>query len=290
MSTLNCHKNGFSQPEPPWTVRIPENRYHDDALAGKVLSSGMLKEFRLCPAHYHALVTGRERRNETDAFRFGRAVHKLILEGERAYRDAFAVGGPINDRTGRAFGAESKTFERWLEKCGMARERTLTPGEAADIARMREAARSHHETGRLLSEGWPELSARAELQGVPCQIRLDWLRPDGVAVDLKTCSDIARFEADARRFGYLNQFAFYRDVALAAGADGVEMVAVVLEKRPPFRVGVWRFPDDILAPYSAQNLSAIVSLRRCRDGGRWPTGYESARAFPPAGVPPLWLN
>ena len=290
MSTLNCHKNGFSQPEPAWTTRIPESRYHEDALTGKILSSGMLKEFRLCPAHYHALITGKARRSESDALRFGRAVHKLILEGDRAYRDAFMVGGPINEKTGRAFGSESKTFEKWLEEYGLERERTLTPGEAEDIVHMREAVRSHREAGLLLSSGWPELSARAELQGIPCQIRLDWLCPDGVAVDLKTCSDIARFEADARRFGYLNQFAFYRDVAQAAGAGEVTVVAVVLEKRQPFRVGVWRFPDDILAPYSAQNRTAIAALHCCRERGRWPTGYEGTRAFPPAGLPPVWLN
>lgn len=283
MSTLNCHKNGFSQPEPPWTVRIPENRYHEDALTGKVLSSSMLKEFRVCPAHYHALVNGRTRKSESDAFRFGRAVHKLILEGDRVYRDTYAIGGPINDKTGRAFGSDSKAFEKWLEEYGMERERTLTPGEAADIGRMREAVRSHRETGRLLSEGWPELSARAELQGVSCQIRLDWLRPDGVIVDLKTCTDIARFEADARRFGYLNQFAFYRDVALAAGSGEVEMVAVVLEKRPPFRVGVWRFPDTVLAPYSAQNQTAIVTLRRCRKATAGPPATKAPAPFrPPA--------
>lgn len=103
MSTLNYYKNSFSLPDPDWTVRISEAAYHRDALHGAAVTSGMLKEFRLCPAHYRALTTGREQRRDSDAYRIGRAVHKLVLEGEDAYRTAFAVGGPVNEKTGRAF-------------------------------------------------------------------------------------------------------------------------------------------------------------------------------------------
>lgn len=130
------------------------------------------------------------------------------------------------------------------------------------------------------------MSARAELQGLPCQIRLDWLRPDGVAVDVKTTADIARFETDARRMGYLHQFAFYRDVARSAGAGEMDMVAVVLEKKPPFRVGVWSFSAETLEPYSLQNRTTLASLLRCREENKWPTGYEGQRAFPPSASPP----
>lgn len=290
MSTLNYTKNTLEPPAPGWTEAIPEEKYHADALRGDFLTSGMLKEFRLCPARYRDLTTGREARDTKDAFRIGRAVHKLVLEGEASFRGSFMIGGPINEKTGRSFSSGSKAFELWLDEWGLDRERILTMTEAADVRRMLAAARTHREVADLLAEGWAERSAKAALAGEPCQIRLDWLRPDGAAVDLKTTADIDRFETDAKRLGYLNQFAFYRDVARAAGAEGLRMAAVVLEKKPPFRAEVWKFSDEILEPYSAQNALSIAFLRRCREKNRWPTGYEGSRDFPPAGIPPLWLN
>ena len=250
----------------------------------------MLKEFRRCPAHYRSLTMGLAKRPDSDALRFGRAVHKMLLEGEAAFRAAFTIGGPINEKTGRSFGSGTKAFANWLSDNGMNRAVVITPSELEDIYRMREAARSHREIARLFSEGWAERSARASLEGVDCQIRLDWLRGDGIAVDLKTVDDITHFEADARRFGYLHQFAFYCDIARAAGGVPIEIIAIVLEKREPFRAGVWNFPPDVLAPYSAQNREAIKTLRRCRETNRWPTGYEKPRRFPLSGIPPVWLN
>lgn len=290
MSTLNCSKKNFGAPPPPWTRRIPEAEYHAASLCGEVMSSGMLKEFRLCPAHYRALVDGLVEKRESDAFRVGRATHKLILEGEAAYRTAFAVGGPVNERTGRSFGPGTKAFEEWLRDNGLDRRNVLTPPEADDVRRMRDAARSHPEISRLLSVGWPEISARADVAGVACQMRLDWLRDDNVAVDLKTIEDIGRFEADARRLGYLHQLAFYREVAKAAGGGELAMVVVVLEKKAPHRAGVWKFTDEILEPYAAQNRQALADYRRCLETGHWPTGYEKPREFPLSGIPPFWLN
>ncbi len=289
MSTLNFNKKHLTDNPPAWTCRIDESLYHRAARSGHVVSSSMLKEFRSCPAHYHAIVTGCVKPTTGRAYRFGQAAHKLILEGESAVRRAFAIGGPLNSRTGRAYNHDSRAFREWASDCGLNAETLLTPPEWETLRRMDDAVRRHPEAGDLLTDGWAELCARADLDGLACQARFDWLRHDDQVVDLKTTADIARFEADARRFGYLHQFAFYQAVAEAAGKK-VDMLAVVVEKRPPHRVGVWRFPHAALAPYAAANRTALLSLKRCRETRTWPTGYESARAFPPAGVPPVWLN
>ena len=231
MSTLNFNKNNFVSIPPIWTCSIPEHAYHAGALAGKYLTSTLLKEFRRCPAQYHALVTGRSDKDERPAFRLGRAAHKLILEGDAAFRHSFVEGGPVNDRTGKSYSHDSRAFAEWLEECGLDSRTTVTPAEGADIRKMRFAVRAHGEAARLLREGWPELCCAALLEGCDCRARFDWLTPGGDALDLKTTHDISRFEEDAKRFGYLNQFAFYRDVAREAGAGDLRMTAVVVEKR-----------------------------------------------------------
>lgn len=290
MSTLNFDKNNKITDPPGWTLRVPETEYHAAALRGEYMSSTMLKEFRLCPAHYRDLVRGETERGDSDAFRMGRALHKLLLEGDAAFRLAFHIGGPVNERTGRSFGPGTKAFEEWMDDNGLERRGVLTPGEAEAVRHMYNAARAHPAISRLFSEGWAECSARAEMEGVPCQIRLDWLRSDAVAVDVKTVDDITRFESDARRFGYLYQFAFYREGTKAAGGPELEMTAVVLEKKPPYRAGVWKFSGETLEPYAVQNCRALVQFRRCRESGHWPTGYEKPRHFSPAGIPSFWLN
>ena len=60
-------------------------------------------------------------------------------------------------------------------------------------------------------------------------------------MDLKTCDDLTWFEADARKLGYLHQMAFYRAV-LAQVLDGllVPVHIIAVEKKEPFRCGVWR--------------------------------------------------
>lgn len=290
MSTLNINKNHQNQLPPQWTTFVPEGIYHAKAQAGRVVSSTMLKEFRRCPAHYHAIVTGRTTRRDKSVYRIGRAVHKLLLEGETAFRGSFFIGGPINERTGRSFSAASKTFLAWIEENSLDAGRVITGSEAGDIARMRDAVRRHGEAAALLGQGWPERCATAEYGGAQCQVRLDWLTPGGDVVDVKTTCDISHFEEEARRYDYLYQFAFYREVVLAAGAGDVSLAAVVIEKREPFRVGVWRFPASVLAPYAMRNHAALRVLARCRENGVWPTGYEEARTFPPADTPKAWLN
>lgn len=292
MSTLNINKNQQNHLCPDWATFVPEDVYHRKALAGQAISSTMLREFRKSPAQYFARITGRIFEKNCTAFRVGRAVHKLLLEGDHAYRAAFSVGGPNNDRTGRPFGADTKAFREWVAGAGLDPARVVTPSEALAVERMRRAVHRHKDAASLLARGWPERTAEAELCGLPCQARMDWLTPDGTLVDVKTTRCMDEFENDARRHGYLHQFAFYADVAVAAGAGRLSVAAVVVEKFEPHRVGVWTFPESVLAPYAAQNAETLARLKRCRETGIWPSGFEEKRAFPAPAlqIPAAWLN
>jgi hypothetical protein len=290
MSTSNNGKFTVVPFIPGWTVKIGEADYHAAATSGRYVSSTMLREFQRCPSHYSELTSGKTIRSDSDAMRFGRAAHALLMEGEKAFHSRYVIGGPFNEKTGRSYGPGTKIFGEWLNDNGLQRKSVVTNTEYATLCRMRKALYAHTELSRLLALGWPELSARAEVEGVDCQARLDWLRPDNMAIDMKTVDDISRFERDARRFGYLNQFAFYRDVCRAAGSADISMIAAVVEKQPPFRVGVWHFSADILEPYSVQNRADLRALLTCKKNNRWKTGYEALREFPLAGIPPLWLN
>ena len=131
----------------------------------------------------------------------------------------------------------------------------------------------------LLAEGEAEGVVRADYCGMPCQIRMDWFQPHHGIVDLKTCDDLTWFESDARRFGYAHQLAFYS--AVLAQVIGVHMPVhlIAVEKKEPFRSGVWLVSPDTLAVARRDNEQAIDRLRACLAEESWPTGYEERRLF-----------
>jgi hypothetical protein len=114
---------------------------------------------------------------------------------------------------------------------------------------------------------------------VACQGRLDWLNPAHGIVDLKTCDNLDWLQMDAKTYGYAHQLAFYRAlVAVVAGAR-VPVWLIAVEKKEPFRCGVWRMGDDVLGLAQKENEQAIARLINCREADAWPTGYEEVRTF-----------
>lgn len=254
--------------------REPAEAYH--ARAGEFLASHMLADFRKCPLLYHRKRAGLLADEDRPAYLVGRAAHTVILEGLDVFHQTYAVGGPVNPKTGQPFGSSTKAWAEWAEAQG---KPVLTTENYNLVMRMAEGVRENAEAKGLLGEGVAEGVVRTEYCGVACQIRLDWLNPKSGIVDLKTADDLTWFEADARRYGYSHQLAFYR--AVLAQVIGVWMPVhlIAVEKKEPHRCGVWRVSDDTLSIAQQENEAAIRRLRHCTSLGSWPTGYEDVRVF-----------
>ena len=247
--------------------------------AAECMSSHQLRDFRWCPAYFVRKRAGLVSYSDSPAFLVGRALHCLAIEGRAEYDRRYMTGGPVNEKTGKPYGADTKAHREWAA----AQERdVLTADQAALVEQMADAAASHDVASRWFSGGVGECVARHPLGGVPCQIRIDCLHPNHGIVDLKTTADIDWFESDARKFGYLHQLAFYRDVL--AGAAGVKpgdipCRLVAVEKDEPFRCGAWTVTPGSLDDCSRQNLAALDQYVRCEASGVWPTRYEEERTF-----------
>lgn len=252
----------------------PAEVYH--AKRGEYLSSHLLGDFRRCPQLYFRKRCGLLPSEDRPAYLLGRAAHALILEGKEVFQAAFAVGGPINPKTGQPFGATTKAFADWAEA---QQKDVLTTEQYALVQQMADSVQRHEVARDLLSDGVGEGVVRSEYCGVPCQIRIDWFAPHRAICDLKTVDSIDYFEADARRYGYCHQLAFY--VAVLRQRIGLRMPAffIAIEKREPFRTGVWRIADEVLQHATRENEAAIRRLRECAASGHWPTGYEDQRFF-----------
>ncbi len=250
----------------------PAEEYH--ARAADFLSSHQLLDFMRCPWLHFKKRAGMIADRDSATFLIGRAAHCRILEGRDVYESTFALGGPVNPKTGRPFGSTTKAFREWADAQGKS---VLSHDQVELIEQLASGISMNAEAVDLLLYGRAEGVVRDEYCGVPCQIRIDWTHPHRGIVDLKTCDDLTWFEADAKRYRYVNQLAFYQAALAGTVGEHVPVHIVAIEKKEPFRCGVWRISDDSLAIARNENEAAIRRFTSCQESGDWPTGYEEIR-------------
>lgn len=267
--------------KPPYILEIPADEYHQATKENKYLSSHRLHLFRRCPALYHKHAMGEIVESDTQSFIIGRATHTFILEGADVFEREYIVSdGPTNPKTGLAYGARTKAYLDWAASLDRP---VISPTDFSLLEKMKAAVEGHEKARELLSAGFAESVVRTEWEGEPIQTRMDWFDPErGILVDLKTCQDLDRFKYDVRDFGYPYQLAFYERALVLAGYDRpVECWIIAVEKREPYRVGVFNVVvttiDDANfanTPNLIGNEWVIRELKDCREKDFWPTRWE----------------
>ena len=266
----------------PFIVDIPADEYHEAARRGEFLSSHLLADFRNCPRLYRKKMAGEIEPTDTAAYQIGRALHTLILEGRSKFDEEYLISsGPTNPKTGEPFGKATKAYREWAA----AQKRPVISSEDFGwMVKLQQSVALHNFASTLLENGRAEGTVRITLDGEPSQIRMDWFNADfegrPIIVDLKTCDNLSFFERDARKYEYPEQLAFYREVFRAA-SDGVslDVYIIAIEKREPYRCGVWKLTDELLDQCDAANKMAMSLLKECRRRNEWPTGYEEMRVM-----------
>src|SRR5690606_29942396 len=115
------------------------------------------------------------------------------------YETQFAIGGPINPKTGKPFGSNTKAFAEWAEAQG----KPVLSHEHVDlIEQMASGVAMNDEAVDLLLYGRSEGVVRATYCDTSCQIRIDWVHPHRGIVDLKTTADLTWFESETKRRRY----------------------------------------------------------------------------------------
>ena len=250
----------------------PADEYH--AKAKEYLSSHQLIDYMNCPYLYHKKKTGMIEDRDSPAFLIGRAAHTRILEGVDVYEREFAVGGPINPATGKPYGNTTKKFLEWQE----AQCKPVLPFDKADmISCMNSGVRQNSYACELLEQGRAEGVVRSDYRGISSQIRIDWTHPELGIVDLKTCDDLTWFESDAKRFHYQHQLAFYQAVFGRVTGFLCPVYIIAVEKKEPFRCGVWQLTEETLSQARHENDAAVDRLLRSQTEDKWVTGYEELR-------------
>ncbi len=209
----------------------------------------------------------KNKREDSDSLRVGRACHTAILEPDRF---AFEYLVWRSSKMGRRFG---KRWDEFTELAAKAGQTILTEAQYATAIALRDAVRTHPVARRLLDEqGKNELTIKwtHPRTGLPCVSRVDYLC--GSIVDVKTTKnpDPGKFSSDSARYGYPMQAGFYGDACAVAGIGALPFKFLAVQNVPPYDVAVFNVPEDVLAHGRKQYEEAIDKLIACRESNNWP--------------------
>jgi exodeoxyribonuclease VIII len=238
----------------------PASEYH----AGPGISKSGLDKITISPAHYKASLDRPQK--PTEELYIGSATHTLTLEPEKFERE-FIVAPPIMDRRTK----EGKAIAEQLEASG---KQILTYQQYELIQGMALSVRSNETALELISGGHTEVSFDAIWDGVLVRGRCDYLRSDGVVVDLKTTKSAHpnQFVKSIADFRYHVQAAIYTDLLMENGIYVPEFVFIAVEKTYPFAVGIYTVDEAGVEKGRKAYKRDLATYKACSELGVWP-GY-----------------
>jgi len=209
---------------------------------------------------------------EREALVTGSAFHCFTLE-PMAYGQRYVELPDLGDMRS----AKKRAFrDDWLREHALGRQ-ALKPRQVAQVRAMRESALRIPKIRALLENGQPEVTALARDPGtgLPRKARTDWLAERlHTLMDLKSARDASRdaWKREAGRRGYYIQDPWYRDVFRLAGCEIDEFLFVVVEKTPPYDVGLYTLGASSLYAGEQKYMHALRRIFEAVQSGRWP-GY-----------------
>jgi len=239
-------------------------QYHADTSA---ISASGLKLFAHSPAHYYAayLDPNRIERSPTPAMRVGTATHCAILEPERFSAEYIALPEGLDRRTKEGKQAYADLLATGAE--------LLTSDDMSLVVNMACAFRDNATSRALFDRKHVvEQSIFAEVNGVACKCRPDFMTADGLMVmDVKTTSDASpeSFGKSAWSLGYHIQAAFYRRVIQSATGITPEFIFGCVESDRPYLTAYYTVPQYLL-DYADGVIDALLEqYAECLRSGIW---------------------
>lgn len=257
--------------------------------------------------HLKWALDGRLERKETDALTLGTAIHMRLLEQDRyeifmqiaqtcscTYKGGAKKGQPCTangkyELNGKWFCSDHNPPESAIP------DLYVTADEAAMIEELNHEIRLHPVVKILRSSGGCELSAAAELEGVPMKCRIDKLieptdlRPYATVVDIKTKQpgtvDLEKCRKQSHELAYHVQGAVYRRMLRKLkGWDDVHVIFLFVEKGPPHDCLAIMLSEWDLAAGDNAFLDWIKTYKEGVETDKWPGASETIET----GLLPDW--
>ena len=238
---------------PDWTPTESEYR------AYKALNFHTLANFHRDPRAFKAGYF--DAQEESDAMRFGTALHARILEQETFVDKVAIFDPPINPKTGAAYGTTTNAYKDAAATfaASNAGKTIINAADAATIDALVESFNFHPVAPTVMGKRWKytELSVKGVLDfngnEVELKGRLDAYTDAGI-VDLKTTNALTdasgrdRFRYAVYDYYYILQLAFYKLLLtrFMRVPDDVPCWLIAFEKQEPRRVAVYKLADNVI--------------------------------------------
>jgi hypothetical protein len=216
-----------------------------DYFARTGLSQTGIKHLLRSSAHYKAYLN--QAGKTTREMAQGSALHTMLLEGKDVFNARYTV---LKD----GFDGRTKKGKEEKDEINRNGKIAISAEEYAGVIGMVESVRQHSIAAALVEDGDAEVSIFAELEGVPCKARIDYVHMDGLIIDVKTCDDarVPAFQNSYKKYGYHIQAAFYRKLYNLVSTDNpIEAVLFLAVER--------EFPHGVMV-YKTDDTSMLVAL------------------------------
>ncbi|GAC1501553.1 MAG: hypothetical protein NVS1B10_05820 [Candidatus Saccharimonadales bacterium] len=191
----------------------------------------------------------------------GSFVHSLILEKHKVATE-YAVFDGLRK--------QGKAWDAFL-----AANSDKTVMSAPQVLRCERLFKSYERTKlavELVSGGFPEHSMLADLMGIGCKARADYINVErGYIVDVKTTampSGREFFKQTIEQYQYDLSAALYCSLAHENYSRLFDFYFLVLSKADG-GCAVYRASTELLSAGSAKVTQALVLLKKCRESGNW---------------------
>ena len=240
------------------------------------VNKSTLWNLRRSPAHYKYFLENPP--EDTQAYKFGRAVHSAILTPTAYKRDFAVLPEGINRRTN----AGKEEYQAFIE--ASAGKEILTAEDAKTIKAIVSAFKKNKDAVSLLKGTKRERPLFwTDDNGVKCKCRVDAYKP-GIMIDLKTAADAATdtFSREALRYGYDVQATHYMDgYQHTQSAIMPEWYFIVIEKAEPYAVNILRADIGFIDHGIILRQQLIEKLIACQNQSSFP-GYGTNELFLPS--------
>lgn len=245
-------------------------QYHADRSAW---SKSMLDEYRengpeYCYGRFFAKTIPEP--ESTAALRLGSAFHCLVGEPEQ-FDARFLTGGPVNPKTGRCYGSDTKAFSEWVS--ANAAGRTVLSPEEFELAKQMADAVRREAKALVECEGvyetpiyWTDEFSGVRCKCLPDKVCMKFGRPTAIVDWKSTRNPFSRFFwRDAAARGYHRQAALYQDGVSTAHGSQIPFLFVAVRSSAPFEVVVHQMSQqgfDCGRQENAADLAAIAIHQR----------------------------
>lgn len=229
--------------------------------------------------------------DETVSTRFGAMFHQAYLE-PLLFARKVAFGGPVNPKTEREYGRDTKVWQEFREQAEKDGKIILAREDQDHFAKMILSARHNPHARRVLGSktALREVTMIAELPfqtiegesgSVLVKCRPDILDPGtGKIPDMKTTEkpisplELGRSFAN---FGYYRQASLYMDVAEVLTGEKWEPRWIIIKRCPPYDCVVATLQDEALTLGRSEYRTMLPDYAKCLESGWWPAygGYWS---------------